>query len=138
VAQRYRDVDGGAWSRRFVAHVHRQGTALQALVDDGPAAWRCPRRPDRRTFVGRWPGPFNYRGLLAELSGGRRADVVGLFLADKRNYAVLTHLAMLADGCGSRDEVIDAASLALRFPVDDAAAARLWSALLESAWIEEV
>jgi Peptidase family M28 len=137
VAHRYREVKGGAWSRRFVDHVHRQGTALRALVDDGPAAWRCPRRPDRRAFVGRWPGPFNYRGLLAELSAARRADVVALFLSDKRNYAVLTHLAMLADGCGSRDEVIDAASLALRFPVDEAVAGRLWSALLESAWIEE-
>jgi hypothetical protein len=138
VAHRYREVGGGAWSRRFADHVHRQGAALRALADGGPAAWRCPRRPDRPAFAGRWPGPFNYRGLLAELSAARRADVVALFLADKRNYAVLTHLAMLADGCGSRDEVIDAASLALRFPVDEAAAGRLWSALLESAWIEEV
>lgn len=137
VAQRHAEAGGGAWSRRLVDHVRGQGAALRALVDEGPAAWRCPPGPGRRVFAGRWPGPFNYRGLLAELSAAHRADVVALFLADKRNYAVLTHLAMLAEGCGSRDEVIDAASLALRFPVDEAAAGRLWSALLESAWIEE-
>ncbi|MBL0220349.1 MAG: DUF4910 domain-containing protein [Myxococcales bacterium] len=135
VAQRF-DADHGAWSRRLVDHVREQGTVLRALVDAGPAA--CPpHRPGRGTFVGRWAGPFNYRGLLAQLSVDDRDEVVALFLADKRNYAVLTHLAMLADGCGSRDEAFDAASLALRFPIDAAAARPLWSALLASGWLEE-
>jgi hypothetical protein len=136
-AERYNDVDHGEWSRRVVAHVREQCAVLRALVDDGPAASGRRRDPAKRAFVGRWPGPFNYRALLAELTAATRADVIALFGADKRNYAVLTHLAMLADGYGSVDEVIDAASLALRAPVDKAAAARLWSALLESAWIEE-
>ncbi len=135
VAQRH-EIDHGAWSRRLVDHVREQGTVLRALVDDGPAA--CQRhRPTRGAFVGRWTGPFNYRGLLSQLTADDRDDVVALFLADKRNYAVLTHLAMLADGCGSRDEAIDASSLALRFPIDAIAAGRLWSALLASGWIEE-
>jgi hypothetical protein len=137
VAHRYREAAGGAWSRRLVDHVRGQGAVMRALVEEGPTAWRHPPRRDRRTFVARWPGPFNYRGLLAELSAADRAGVTSLFLADKRNYAVLTHLAMLADGCGSRDEALDAASLALRFPIDTAAGGQLWSALLESAWIEE-
>ena len=136
VAHRYHDVDGGAWSRRFLDHVREHGASVRALVDEGPAAWRRPRWTDPRAFAGRWPGPFNYRALLADLSADSRADVVTLLRADKRNYALLTHLALLADGCGSRDEVIGEASLALRAPVDATAAGRLWSALLESAWIE--
>lgn len=135
VAARY-EIDHGAWARRLVEHVREQGAAMRALVDDGPAACR-PHRPARGAFAGRWSGPFNYRGLLARLSAGDRDGVVALFVADKRNYAVLTHLAMLADGCGSRDEAIDRASLALRFPIEAAAADRLWSALLASGWLEE-
>ena len=137
LAQRYSQIDQGAWSRRLLDHVRAQGAALRAVVDDDPEAWRCPRRATQRAFVGRWPGPFNYRGLLAELSANDRAGVVALFLAEKRNFAVLTHLAMLAEACGSRDETIDAASLALRAPIDAAAAGTLWSALLASGWIEE-
>jgi hypothetical protein len=120
----------------LVDHVRTQNAAMRALVDHGPAAC-VPYRPARGTFVGRWPGPFNYRGLLAQLSTTDRDDVVALFLADKRNSAVLTHLAMLADTHGSRDEVIDAASLAMRFPIDPPTAHRLWSALLASKWLEE-
>src|SRR5262249_29595002 len=109
VAQHYA-TDHGPWSRRLVDHVREQGTALRALVDGGPAACQ-PHRAARGAFAGRWPGPFNYRGLLSDLPTGDRNELVALFLADKRNYAVLTHLAMLADGCGSRDEAIDASSL---------------------------
>jgi hypothetical protein len=137
VAHRYRDVDGGAWSRRLLDHVREHGASLRALADDGPTAWRCPRRSDRRAFAGRWSGPFNYRALLADLSADRRTDVIASLRADKRNYALLTHLALLADRFDSPDEVIDEASLALRAPVDATAARRLWSALLESAWVAE-
>jgi hypothetical protein len=129
-------IDHGAWSRGLVDHVREQGAALRALVDHGPAAC-LPPRPAQKAFAGRWPGPFNYRGVLAELSDADRDDVVALFLADKRNYAVLTHLAMLASVSGSRDETIAAASLALRFPIDPTTANRLWSALFASGWLEE-
>jgi hypothetical protein len=135
-AQHYGDVDDGAWSRRLFDRAREQHAALHALVDGGPAA--CLRRQvAKRTFVGRWPGPFNYRGLLATLSAARRADVVARFTADKRNYAVLTHLAMLADRYNTFDEIIDVASLALRAPIDRPTATTLWSALLEAGWIEE-
>ena len=132
-----REQQAVAGSPRLVDHVREQGAALRALVDAGPAAC-APPPPSRGAFAGRWPGPFNYRGLLAQLSRDDREDVVALFLADKRNYAVLTHLAMLADGCGSRDEAIEASSLALRFPIDAAVAGVLWSALLASGWLEEI
>ena len=42
-----------------------------------------------------------------------------------------------AAGCGSRDETIDAASLALRFPIDATTAEKLWSALFASGGLEE-
>jgi hypothetical protein len=137
VGPRRPDLDRG-WCRRYAERVRGQCAALCALVGDGPGAWHRPRVVEKPRFIARWPGPFNYRGLLAALSAPRRADVLAIFATDKRNYAVLTHLAMLADGCASRDEVIDAASLALLAPVDEAAACGLWSALLESGWIEEV
>ena len=135
-AQRYSAVDQGAWSRRLVDHVRAQGAVLRSLVGDDPAAMRCPRRSPQPAFVARWPGPFNYRGLLAELDANDRAGVVALFLAEKRNYSVLTHLAMLAETSASRDEAVDAASLALRAPIDAVTADTLWSALLASGWIE--
>ncbi len=138
VAQRYRDVDRGAWSRRLVDHVRVLGDEMRALAGGGPATARPDRRTTAPAFVGRWPGPFNYRGLLAELSASRRVEVASWFAADKRNYAVLAHLAMLADRCASREQVIDAASLALRAPIDRVAGEQLWAALRESGWIEEV
>jgi predicted dehydrogenase len=119
---------------RLADHVREHGEALRAVVDAGPAA-RAPARPRRGAFAGRWPGPFNYRALLADLTSGDRDAAIALFGADKRSYAVLTHLAMLADVSGTRDEAIDAASLALRFPIDAAVGAQLWSALLASGWV---
>jgi hypothetical protein len=136
VAQRY-EPEHRAWSRRLVDHVREQAAALLAIAGAGPAACTAPRRA-RGAFAGRWPGPFNYRGLLGELATADRDAVMSLFVADKRNYAVLTHLAMLADGCVSRDETIDAASLALRYPIDAAVGGRLWSALLASGWLAEL
>jgi hypothetical protein len=128
-------VDHGAWSRRLVDHVHAQGDDLRALADFGPTAV-VPPRPSRGVFFARWPGPFNYRGMLAQLSPSDRDAVIALFLADKRNYAVLTHLAMVADSSATRDDAIDTASLALRYPIAPATVERLWSALLASKWIE--
>jgi hypothetical protein len=135
LAARYQ-IDHAAWSSRLVDHVREQGAALRAIADRGPAACH-PAPPARGAFVGRWPGPFNYRGLLAQLSTADRDQVTALFLADKRNYAVLTHLAMLAAGCSSREETVEAASLALRYPIEAPTAQRLWSALLASGWLEE-
>ncbi|CAN5902905.1 hypothetical protein BH11MYX2_BH11MYX2_23490 [soil metagenome] len=134
VAERHRE---HAWSQRYLAYVRDRTTSMRALVDRGLAVRMTP--PHRASaFIARWPGPFNYRGVLAALTVTQRDDVVALFLADKRNYAVLTHLAMLAETSGSRDEAIEAASFALRGPIDDAAARRLWEALFEAGWIDEV
>jgi hypothetical protein len=125
-----------AWSDRYVTHVRDRAAAMRELVDTGlTARMRAPRGP--AVFEARWPGPFNYRGLLAALSPASRDAVTALFLADKRNYAVLTHLAMLAPTTGTREEAIDEASFALRGPVDEAAARRLWAALFESGWLAE-
>jgi Peptidase family M28 len=136
VIEQHRDVEAGAWSRRFEAHVRDQCELMRALAWGGPITMRAPS-PRKHAFTARWPGPFNYRGLLAALSASRRAEMMALFIADKRNYAVLTHLAMRAETSSHRDEAIDATSIALRAPVDKAAAEQLWSALLEAGWIEE-
>jgi hypothetical protein len=82
IAARYRDVDGGAWSRRFAAHVHDHGQALRARCDDDAVAWLAPGPPRGRAFTARWPGPFNYRGLLADLDAATRADVTAAFADD--------------------------------------------------------
>lgn len=138
LAERYREVDGGAWSRRFVAHVHDRGQALRARCDDDLVAWLAAAPPRGRRFTARWPGPFNYRGLLAALDPATRADVVAAFADDKRHYALLTHLAVLAETADSRDDAIARASMALRAPVDAAVAARLWAALIAAGWLAEV
>ena len=44
----------------------------------------------------------------------------------------------MTGGGSSRDEAIDASSLALRYPIDTAVAGRLWSALFASSWVEEI
>jgi hypothetical protein len=134
-----------AWSDRYVAHVRDRAAAMRELVDTGlTARMLAPRPPaqlssERRSavFEARWPGPFNYRGLLAALSPTSRDAVTALFLADKRNYAVLTHLAMLASTSATRDEAVEAASFALRGPIDSVTADRLWAALFESGWLAE-
>ena len=136
VARRYQDAEDGAWSRRFVEHVARTGAAMRGLVDDEPAAWQPPHRPRGGAFVGRWAGPFNLRAMLAAVGADTRADVAIALAADKRTYAVATHLALWADVCASRDEAIERTSMGLRAPIDRAVAARVWSALLESGWIE--
>ncbi|HEY4178795.1 MAG TPA: DUF4910 domain-containing protein [Kofleriaceae bacterium] len=136
VAVRFRE--RGAWPERFLTYTRERAAAMRSLVDIGLSARLEPPRRTPRAFSARWPGPFNYRGLLAASSNRQRDEVVALFLADKRNYAVLTHLAMLAETCESRDETIDVASFALRAPIDEAAAHRLWSALCEVRWLAEV
>lgn len=134
VARRYRDVEDGAWSRRFVEHVAASGATLRALVDDGAATGPRPR--PGRAFAGRWPGPFNLRAMLAALDADARAEIAAALAADKRTYAVATHLAMWADVVASCDEAIERTSMGLRAPIDAAVAARLWSALLATGWIE--
>lgn len=123
-----------AWADRFEGHVHAQCGTMRALAGEGATAMRAPL-PRKHAFAARWPGPFNYRGLLAALDASRRTAVTSLFLADKRNFAVLAHLALLADTCASRDEVIEAVSMSLRAPIDHAAACALWSALFEAGWL---
>jgi hypothetical protein len=136
VTEQHREIEGGAWARRFEAHVRDQCELMRALAWGGPITMRAPS-PRKHVFTARWPGPFNYRGLLAALSATRRAEVMALFMADKRNYALLTHLALRAETSSHRDEAIDATSMALRAPVDQVAAAQLWSALIDARWLEE-
>lgn len=137
-AERYIQIESGTWSRRLLEHVRKQNATMRALVEQGPTACRVPNSSSlRRAFIGRWQGPFNYRAVLAALEPARRAEVVALFGADKRNYAVLTHLAMLANGGVNIDEVADAASMALRAPIESSTAKVMWSALFDAGWIEE-
>lgn len=135
-SEQHRDVDGGTWSRRLFDHVRAHNQLLRTLADDGPIAYRCPTIAAPK-FVGRWSGPFNYRGLLAALPSQRATEIRELFAADKRNYAVLTHIAMMAEICEGCESTADAAALALRAPIDRAAAQQLWTALLESGWLAE-
>jgi hypothetical protein len=142
IATRHRLVAAGAWSRRFMLYIERRNAAMESLLVTHPATRRgAERRPPRPaaepTVGGRWQGPLNLRGLLADLPDATRSAVAALIDDDRQNHSLLLNLALRADGSRTRAELIEETSFALRRPIDQEIAQRLFGALLESRWVTE-
>jgi hypothetical protein len=143
VADAHAEVDGGAWSLALTRHAEREAAALLALAD-GPAV-TVPQEPgDQLTdgggprVTGCWDGPLNVRALIGDMPPDARSAVGGLIAADVGNRALLTNLAIRADGRRDRAGIVADASYALLRPIDAPVAETLFDAMLESGWVTEV
>jgi hypothetical protein len=136
--ERYQSTTNQAWARGLSEHVESHLSAMLRLAsgasstsDSRSAAPLGPR------VVPRFAGPFNARAMQEVLSPSSSRTLSALVREDKLNLALLSNLALRADGSSNRRELAERATLALRRPVASGNAARLLDLLLESGWLEE-
>ncbi|GIH95939.1 DUF4910 domain-containing protein [Planobispora siamensis] len=92
-----------------------------------------PAQPSRR-LENRWPGPFNFEGLLDAATPADRAWLAGQDDGDPSAYTKAVALALaLATGAGLGQAVVQAA-YSTWLPIDPAFAARLLDALEAADW----
>jgi len=136
-AHRYRAVQHGAWGRGLVRHVARHTAAVRALAAGSVVEEPGGTAVDGPVVSAGWSGPFNARGVLADLPPHGRAALSALLREDKLNYARLLNFAVCCNGRRTRAQVVGEASFSLRAPVEPETAEQLFGALLQSGWVVE-
>lgn len=117
-----------AWGQRRTRHLLTQ---YRRLVDAQTAS--VPVLP--RSWTARWEGPLNLRAMLAQLPNAQRASLEQKIRADKQVLALLSNMAIRADGRRTAQHIVDHASFALGRPLRPALAHELFRALTDSGWI---
>jgi hypothetical protein len=76
--------------------------------------------------------------MIADAPPAIRDAVSELIRSDKRNHALLLNFAIRAGRGMSADAIVDDVSMSWREPIDRDLAHRLFDALLQSRWVEDL
>jgi hypothetical protein len=137
LVERYAGQTHDGWANELRAAAAQQAHALRLLASGSAQPDATTPPAGTRALFPRFSGPFNARGMTEELSPASRRALSEMVRTDKLSLAMLSQLALRADGRLTRNELLQGARLALRKPFDAGKAEQLLSWLLEASWLTE-